>query len=533
MTLSIGDNVVRNTTGLTPFNVSAQIRGWNDEIKDIGGYWQGGGQFWTGDNDNVVSRLEAVDFFLTRLGGHIVRSQAGKTCWEGRVTAMDLTLDGVTYRRALADLVNRLKIVYSRFTGDGIYDDGELSALSGGGGDPWNQTVGTYNAITSFKSIRQWYGGGGHPNYGYPTVTKSAAWSTRGTYSIKVDCSTCGGLGETFGGGIYVFSNITATPNGFYLVTADINVISNPDGLALTIAVQNQTGAALYQANVISGVGIAQIKSRFQASSSASGTLQIEILQQASVDNAATYYIDNVSLKEVGTRRETEWATDADSVAEYGTHEVEVTVGGMTEVEANARLAQIIANAGWPRTSIQSLSASGDGLKVEAEGYITTLAGQNVATTGDTKTCHQHIIDLVGLSEFVTVGYAGANTLLKYVDNLNPIRLWDAIQDCVDAGGVAGARYIGGCYAGRKFVYQSRPTTVAYKRKGGRWLYPDNSEADPQTMLPGIVYLEDMPSGGGLYPTIEDNPRYVYVSGWRYDADSNTAEPTETRKLLE
>jgi hypothetical protein len=125
------------------------------------------------------------------------------------------------------------------------------------------------------------------------------------------------------------------------------------------------------------------------------------------------------------------------------------------------------------------------------------------------------------------------NAMMIYIDENNPNRLWDSIQLVCDTGGYSGVQYIGGVGPGLKLDYSLKPTAMSYRRKGERWLNPDGSEANPESMLPGIVLLEDLPFSGSIFTNIEDDPRYLYVSGWQYDADTNTATPLETRELLE
>jgi len=134
--LAIGDNVKRNTTGATPWNVTAEMRHWKDSVKDFGGYWEGGGTYWTATRTRwYPSRMRSIFHDAARVAHRPGRGGAVG----GRITGMTLNLDGVAYRRDLARLVNRLQLVYTSYTGNGCLDgSAEISTLVNDGGQPTN-----------------------------------------------------------------------------------------------------------------------------------------------------------------------------------------------------------------------------------------------------------------------------------------------------------------------------------------------------------------------------------------------------------
>ncbi len=537
--LAIGDNVKRNTTGATPWNVTAEMRHWKDSVKDFGGYWQGGGTYWTGDKDPLVSRQDAIHFFMTRLGSHIVRGGAGR--WEGRITGMTLNLDGVAYRRDLARLVNRLQLVYTSYTGNGCLDGGaEISTLVADGGAA-NKCHAEYNGITTFRNRRDYpLQSGPHVNYPYPIMTLSTAWSTSGTRSIYLDCTVCEGPEEddspTYAGGVEHYTDLTAVPNSPYIVSCDIKIVTA--GAYCSVAVEDanqQSQGELAYAGP--GPGTFSVRQRIQTRDDASGALRVLVMSSVATGYWNQFYVDNVSVREFGIRKETPWQQDDDSIAEFGTQEEQVVVGGMTDTEALDWQDQILLAMAWPRTFIDvNASPAGDGLKIECNGYVTTLSN-TTTVAGGVKECSQHITDLLLHSEFITAGAIEANAAEMYVDEVDPNRLWDSIQMVMDRGGTSGTRYIGGVYAGRKFDYGPRPATVKYLYRRGKFYNPDNSEAYAECMMPGIVYNDGWPQTTPatmiVRTSFEDDPRYVYVSAWEFDGDTNTATPIETRELLE
>lgn len=529
--LTVGDNVVRNTGNTTPDNITAETRGWRDTVQDIGGFWDASGSYWLGDKDEFVDKNAALQFFTTRLGAHIKRTQNSVVRWEGRVSTIKLTLDGVAYQRSLDDIVNRCKITYQRYSQSGLYDgSAEISTIAGVGGITNRAQATLSSGTVSFRNERHtpYESFNDHPSYDFPIIALSSVWTTNGTYAVYVDTDPCWKDDETWGGGVRYFSSLPSTADGLYYLTADVYVPPGEPARSVTLYVYDTSGTQ-FSMTMGTGAGTYQVKTRFQANSSATGNFQILIICD---DYMFHYYIDNVSLKEVGVRTSTGWLDDLVSQAEYGVYEYDITAGGMTDAEANAHRQQIISNMAWPRTMAEAISESANGLTFECEGYAATLSNKSTSV-GGVKTCAQHIADLLATSQFVTLAYSDANTMLKYVDAENPTRQWDAIQEVVDAGGTSGARFIGGVYANRKFWYAARPTVAAYVRKGKSFLYPDKTEADPQTMSPGIVFLEDLPTSQNVYASTEDDPRYCYISKWEYTADDNVARPIETRRVLE
>jgi hypothetical protein len=540
-TLTVGDIISRNATAKTDYDVTAKMRGWTDQYLDFGGYWNGNGTLWLGKHDTKVGREEAVEFFTTRLGAHIVRSQSKQVKWEGRITAMSLVLDGIPYRRDLAKMVNRGKLVYSRYTGNSLLDgSAELSTIVADAGAA-NKMHGTYNGDTTFENARHapYHDRNGSANKPFPIVTLSSAWASHGAKSLYVDCSSCTWYDARidewiiWGGGVGFFSGLTAVADSWYYLTFDVKIAEIGATCTISVSVNDGTDEQFSGPVAPTGTtGVFHYRKRFKTRKTVSGSLSALVISD---DDSAKYYIDAGSTRELGIRRETDWQSNAASIALYGTHEQEIVVAGMTDEQATAHLTQLINGLAWPRTfkdSTETLTDDEDGLVIEAEGYVTTMSSQQV-TLGGVKTCKQHITDLVGLSEFITAGYLEANDMTIYIDEENPNRLWDSIQLVCDTGGYSGVQYLGGVGPGRKLDYRLKPTTMAYRRKGKRWLNPDGTEADPQSMTPGIVLLEDLPSSGAVFARIEDDPRYLYVSGWQYDADTDTATPLETRELLE
>jgi len=500
--INIGDNVVRNTTNTTPYNITHRIKGWKDSVRDVGGFWKASGQYWDGKPE---LRQDAEAFFDTRLGWHIVRlDEAGSVQWEGYIAAIELTVDGITKRRSISDIANRLRCAYTRYTGNVLTNgSGEM------GTDPgthWHTATGIQAFYTS---------GSLNPDLWFDTT-----WYTHGTRSIKVDTTA---LESMDGGGARFTGTAVVVADGRYCVRGD--VYTNNLGASDTIRVTVNDGSnEIYGKIIATANGTYNFARVFDAPSTAAGTLNTQVF---CMGNATIFKVDNVQLYQAGTQASTAWAENAASQAEWGVHEASVVCKPMTDTEATQRRDILLANWAHPRTKIVGPATGSDGLTITCEGYIFKTAAQSVSL-GGIKSCRTHIIDLIGTSPFISVGRVVANATECYIDETQPTYLWTALQDVVEVGGASNAAYIGGCYANRKFWYQYRPTTATVKFKGGRWLTMSNQPLDPQTVRPCIVFFEDVPQGGaGLSANLLDNPRYAWVAEWEFDGDTNTVTPLE------
>jgi len=168
------------------------------------------------------------------------------------------------------------------------------------------------------------------------------------------------------------------------------------------------------------------------------------------------FYVDNVSVREFGIRKETPWQEDADSIAEFGTQEEQVVVGGMTDTEALDWQDQILLAMAWPRTFVDvNASPAGDSLKVECNGYVTTLSNTTTVTGASrrarstSRTC------------CCTASSSPPGRSRRMRRKCTWTR-WTPTAVGLDPDGDGSrwderARYIGGVYAGRKFDYGPRP----------------------------------------------------------------------------
>ncbi len=515
--INLGDILARNPTRRTPWNVTDQMRDWKDSIRDIGGFYQASGQYWTGDERDIVTRLEAERFFANRLGAHIVRADQGgsEIGWEGYISEMILTADGITRRRAISDIATKLRIGYTRYTGNLLTNgSGELGTHVIG--EIWGGTPPTDTGIRVFRTA---------PVGDWPNVCFDNSWHTHGVRSIKVDTHNLEGLD---GGGIEFASTTNVVPDGRYCVRVDLYTNGLGPGDYLTVTVTDGSNQ-LYGRDALTANGTLSFARIFDAPPTASGALHVNVYAHG---NDTTFWVDNAQIYQSGTPAVTPWAENTVATAMWGLHEATVTCKPMTDAEAVRRRDQLLADWAYPRTRVRGMTSEDTlGLSVKCEGYIFKASNQSVKL-GGVKAASTHITDLLTGNAYISAGYVHTNPTECYVDETQATGLWLGLQDVTEVGQVGDIAYIGGMHANGKFDYELRPTVATIKFKGGRWLDMNNNPLNSQTVRPCIALFEDAVSAeGGNYTNILNDPKYAYISGWEYDAESDTASPLELVEL--
>lgn len=528
MTLTMGDNIKRNTGGLAPWNITNKMRGYRRRVRDIGWFWTADGTYWTGKDDPIVSREEAERLFLTGIGNHVVETCGSEIVFEGVLTGMTFTRDGVTARRDLNEICNSLKVNYSHFTGNLLLNgSAEIGTITGYQPQPNAQPQTGTGVYTS----RGTWGAGGNYDYNYPVLWLSTAWSSHGTKSFYLDCTPCIHNMATYDGEIFLTTGIPVVAGGKYKVSGTINYLHfRPEDPDRSVMMQVGCGNyALHTYLTPTAEGIYYFSEMFEAPDDATGNLIVFF----NAYYGTLFYADGVTLQEVGSHKETPYTSNADSIALYGLSEDVIVCGALGDDEAIARRDNFLNDLAWPR-SLPEQPGNSDGLTLELSGYVFKL-GMQSASIGGLLAASTHVANLIPLSTFVSLGYVATNTLPCYVAEEKPTRIWDALKKVTESGGTGNAKYVCGVGPGRKFFYEPRGTTARYRRRGGKWLNMDNTLAVPQLVKPAIVYLEDLPAGPGIPPNgaLVDDPRYVWIYEWEYDADRDTASPTNWKGMWE
>lgn len=514
--INLGDILARNSSALAPYNITAQMRHWKDSVVDIGGFYQASGQYWLGAQDDLVGKAEAEQFFLTRLGSHIVRADAGGSPqWEGYISEMELTADGITQTRSTADIITKLRVAYTRYTGNYLMN----GSVENGTIDNNDIDVDAVPTVTRFNAVSE----GIKPDWSFDTT-----WATHGVRSIQVDMRA---TEEFEGGGIKFWSGVAVVQGAKYCVRADVKISINVYPCNLYISVFGGTDE-LKDWIISSTVETINFVGMFDAPSTATGNLSVWVHTRFSEagSDGVVFNADNFQIYQAGTPATTDWTEDTAATALWGLHEESIICKPMTDGEALQRRNLSIVELAYPRTKIINVAGQSDGLRVMCEGYIFKTFSAST-TLGGVKPCSTHITNLLSGNAFITVGYVTTNTFECYIDETQPINVWSALQDVIEVGAAGNVSMIGGVYAGRKFIYEPRPTTANVKFKG-RWLNMDNSPMNPQTARPCIAYMEDMTGNVGDFTRLLDNPRYVYIPSWEFDGDTETATPTEVKGML-
>jgi len=239
----------------------------------------------------------------------------------------------------------------------------------------------------------------------------------------------------------------------------------------------------------------------------------------------STYEVSGVSASP--TRQTTATVENTDSSGEYGRLNYYVTLGGATPEAAESLRDQELATYGWPRSRKMGGGRSQEKkgpavLEVSVAGYWTTL-NWRYRTISRMATASALISFLVGKSEFVTAGRIETNDLRTKVDcDPIPKRLGDAIEDVILQGDLSGNLWQGGVYAGRRFVYEQAPTTVAYyERSDGVLVDAARVPVIPSLMPAGVLLMDEGAPGGGQpagTSSVWDDPRVAYVDEVRFAA---------------
>lgn len=454
--------------------VSGKLRKWRRSIRsdprEVGGFYIGTAEFHG-------SRSEMLEMYLNGMARRIVETAAGGiTTWEGLIVDMDLTIDGQTYTRNLPLCANAIRCIYSSI-GDNVLANGSAEAAL------WD-AVGT-------PSTRE----------------RVTTWATHGTYGVHV-------VTDAGGEGVLIEAGLTITANVAYQCYVAIEIISGAWTLAVHNTANDQPIASAVTVDMGNDVLLVRI-----GENNATTAVYVRLTAAAT---GAEMYADAAVLQVAPTRAETEWSTDADSIAEYGRIEDVLLEAAMTDAAAAGNVLTQLAQRAWPRTrppvAFSVAAGQEDGLSILFAGYCETLKWLYALTAG-TAGASTQVAALIAESGFVTAGAIESNTMSYQIEQDEPVRIYDVLMNILRAGSASGARYIGGVYAGRKFNYETASTTLDYHYRGGRLLDILGGPVDPWLARPGLARLDDAPVGPGeLTSDIGDDPRNIWISEMEFIA---------------
>jgi len=221
-------------------------------------------------------------------------------------------------------------------------------------------------------------------------------------------------------------------------------------------------------------------------------------------------------------------ATDADSVATYGTKRLNHDTTGSQYIKA-AHAADIrdelLELHAWPRTSSGDVTInSGDvSLEVYIQGYTHTLGWvfiSNAATTSDT-TSNYFINTLITGLDFVSAGTIATVSQSITIETEAVTRLERA------KALLEGEDMQWGCFAGRTFDVVARDyTTIKYRRQayGDRYGFRQGGRYVPEPLVTpgGWLFTEDIFAAYPLEDDLRDDPRTDWIASVDYSIDGVT-----------
>lgn len=544
ISLELHENVQRGDALISQMGdgSTGRLRNWRRTIRAVGGFWMG-----TGDIDPNTRPGKMTEMFLTTLGRRIVEKVNGKCTWEGQVVEMDLTLNGVTFRRSLLSCATAVQVIYSKIS-DSLFSDGSAESAA------WTQ-VGT---PSTHERVTDWVIKG---TYGMHVIADAADEGTEIENSVAIVASTAymAGVSVEVRSGSWTFAAYRADNDnvlgssgsspGFKALissTSGSDVVYKSDSGETTLEnwIADQGNTTLYNPTRSETATITAINTATDTltlSAAVPGTWAADdvlgalpstdkltftisedntyagnIYVRITCDGAGELYADVATLQKSPYQVRTPWSTDGDAADERGRIEDILLEGGMTDASATAKATKEVNERAWPRSLPPDqyevdVGPKEDGLSFLFAGYAWTLNYLHLLA-GGTDIASNHVTSLIGEAEFVSTDVIATNTLEFQVEELEPMRIWDALEEIIEAGDGTGARWIGGVYAGRKFVYEAAPTTLRYHYRGGQLLMVQGGPIEPWFALPGLAQLDDAPVGPeGITGNIADDPRVIFL----------------------
>jgi hypothetical protein len=547
--LNLYDNVKRGDALIANLGngMSGKMHSWRRSVRAKGGYWLGTAAF-------VGSTDEMLEMFLEGMARRIVENDGGITTWEGMIVEMDLTLNGVTYRRSLLPCANAVQVVYSKI-GDTLFSDGSAESAA------WTQ-VGTpstherslawvVKGMYSMHVVADAADEGTQIESGIAVIAGAAymAGVTMRLYSgtwtfaaYRADNDNILGqssgspgfkalIASTSGSDVVYKNDLGETTLDNWITDQGNTTLYNPTRAeAATITAIDAATDTLTLLTAVPGtwaaddvLGALPASDRLTFTISEDSAYAGNIYVRITCDGAGEMYADAATLQRSPYRVETGWSTDDDAIDEWGRMEDILLEAGMTDASATAKAVKEANERAWPRSLPPDqyeidVGPKEDGLSILFAGYAWTLNYLHLLA-GGTDMASDHVTALIGETEFVTAGVVEANTLEFQVEEAEPVRIWDMLEEIIDAGDGSGNRWIGGVYADRKFDYGPAPTTLSYHYRGGQLLAVHGGPIEPWLALPGLARLDDAPVGPGeITGNIADDPRNIFIEEITFEA---------------
>lgn len=258
------------------------------------------------------------------------------------------------------------------------------------------------------------------------------------------------------------------------------------------------------------------------------GQLQVVTLDELYNNIAVRYQASSSSAAAL-----TSFATNAASIARYGTRTLVVPIDGYVNATRAAQYRDTLLNRlAQPRVYTQEVTWGGENrgtLQVDIRGYVTTLNWQMYLSTAKlTQNASTVVSDVLSGADFVTSGTLTANTAQE-VPEADYVPKWDMIRRIAEHGDSSGNTWLAGCYQGRALDYwQPDLTTITYRYNAKAWrqelrrvIYDtSNAEVPESLVLPGrLIFAQDIMPGVPLASDPLDDPRVVFIGAVDFSRD--------------
>lgn len=420
---------------------------WKRSIRDVGGYWIGTAQ-WEGPS------WQMLEVFQSGMMREIRESVAGITTWEGFLSEMTLTYQGQKYTRSWNDIINRVKVLYSKI-GPNLVDNPSVETSN------WTATP---SAPT--------------------TLERSTAWKTDGDYS----CHILGHYAE----GVFFDTAIAVTAEVEYKASIDVNIISG----WWIFKVRDTTTEATLSYTKIKTAG--QMTLEISIPETHSST-EVDLLIFCATPGTSDQeiYIDNCIFRQREMIAASAWQEDKVSQAEYGIKGLILYEDILTDAAANALALRTLYDNRWakvrpPGEVTNSAVSEADSLELTFLGYAFTLQNKYANIWGENDASVQ-IDSLISGSQYITKGSTKANTLHHLIETDEPRKAWEAVKSIIESGDASGNRWVGQVLADKKFYYGLADTTPIANIRSGKLIDRNGDALVGCFAMPGLIELDDMP----------------------------------------
>lgn len=258
------------------------------------------------------------------------------------------------------------------------------------------------------------------------------------------------------------------------------------------------------------------------------GQMQVVSLDDVYNDIAVRYQASSSATPGL-----TSFATDADSIARFGTKTLVVPIDGYVNALRAAEYRDVLlARLAWPRVFTQEVNWQGNNrgvLQVDVKGYVNTLNWQMYLSTTKTASNASTVVsNVLSGADFVASGTITTNTSQE-VPEADYVPKWDLIRRVTEHGDASGNTWLAGCYQGKALDYwQPDLTTITYRynakafrQERRRLIYDANGAEVPEALIqPGrLIFAQDLLPGVPLASNLLDDPRVIFIGALDFNKD--------------